>query len=87
MLFAGDESQQIVMKYYAHITHQKGAWIPEKDSILLAPRELAYVDLCVSPALPALIQCECIRIPLQLINSKCCIANGLSLCFASKQIP
>ena len=55
MLFAADEFQEIALKHYAHITHQKGAWNPEKDNILLAPRELAYVDLCVSPALPALI--------------------------------
>ena len=48
MLFAGNEFQEIVLKYYGHITHQKGAWIPEKDSILLAPKELAYIDLCVS---------------------------------------
>ena len=50
MLFAGDEFQEIVLKYYAHITHRKGAWIPEKDNVLLTPRELAYVDLCVSLA-------------------------------------
>ena len=54
MLFAGDEFQEIVLKYYAYITHQKGAWIPEKDSNLVTPKELAYVDLCVSPAPVAL---------------------------------
>jgi len=48
MLFAADEFQEMVLKYYAHITHQKGAWIPEKASALLTPKELAYIDLSVS---------------------------------------
>ena len=55
MHFAGDEFQQVLLRYYGHITHQKGAWIPEKDNILLTPEELAYIDLCVSPARLALL--------------------------------
>ena len=68
MLFAGNEFQEIVLKHYGHITYQKGAWIPEEDSILLAPKELAYIDLCVSATPLAFISCECMRTPLQLMK-------------------
>ena len=68
MLFAGTEFQEIVLKHYGHITHQKGAWISEKDSILLVPKELAYIDLCVSVTPLAPISCECIRTPLELMK-------------------
>ena len=87
MLFAGDEFQEVVLRYYAHITHQKGAWIPEEDGILLAQKELACIDLCVITAPLAFNHCECLRIPLQLMKRICCIGDALSLCIARKHIP
>ena len=48
MLFAAWAFQEVALAYYAHITRQRGAWNPDKATVLLTPKELAYVDLCVS---------------------------------------
>ena len=48
VLFAAKDFQEVVLAYYAHITRQKGVWTPDKATVLLTPKELAYVDLCVN---------------------------------------
>ena len=48
MLFAAEEFQAVALAYYGHITRQRGAWTPDKAAVLLTPKELAYIDFCVS---------------------------------------
>lgn len=41
--------REVVLAYYGHITRQKGTWNPDKATVLVTPKELAYIDLCVGP--------------------------------------